>query len=77
MMKVTSIAGRAILRTWLKRTDCLLSDDENSSFCIKRASKTITPINVKEPVIAVAVAVDTVDVVTTVEIIVLILKLII
>ncbi len=70
MIKAISIDGRAMLSAWLKRFESFFSEEENISFCTRRANKTTIPMMANELVIAVAVAVETVEVVTTVDIII-------
>lgn len=72
--KAISIGTRAIFNTLLKRWEIFLSEDETISFWISKAIKTSMPTTARELVKTVAVAVDTVEVVTTVEIIILFLK---
>lgn len=64
---------RAMLRTLLKRWETFFSEDDEISFCINKPIRTRMPTTARELVKAVAVAVDTVEVVTTVDIIILFL----
>ncbi len=70
MMKAINMGGRAMFMAWLKRRERFPLAAEVTSFWMSRISKKNTPATARELVMAVAVTVETVDVVTTVEIII-------